>query len=214
MPDENDKIIHVQAEVVDDATPQASQGISVRPTEQEIEIQAPQLTYGLAEITDEESKALSTAIDPELVEIRPDGLLYLPGNVYREMLTRIIGAGQWSLRMLDQGRLQRKYDWVFWYQGELWIRGSFVAEAIGEQAYKESNPNSSWVTAREGAKTDCLVRCCKDLGIANELWNPQFTKQWKDKYAMPVKMTDGQQEKWFWFKKGDKPYQKGWRVVQ
>jgi len=173
-------------------------------------------TYGTAQISKEESEALNAPIDPQVVEIRPDGLLYLPGNEYRSRLNSILGAGQWALRHIADGRISRQNDDVFWYRGELWIRGEFIAEAIGEQPYKSQNANSSWVTAREGAKTDCLVRCCKDLGIANELWNPQYTAEWKKNHARPVKMVplNGGKEKWFWFRNGARVFYSGYKEVK
>jgi hypothetical protein len=30
--------------------------------------------------------------------------------------------------------------------------------------------------AMEAAKSNALVRCCKDLGIASELWDPKVRK--------------------------------------
>jgi len=67
------------------------------------------------------------------------------------------------------------------YQGALFVNGQFVSEAIGEQDYYPNNPQTSYATAAEAAKTDCLTRCCKDLGIAQELWDPQFAiKVWCD----------------------------------
>lgn len=44
---------------------------------------------------------------------------------------------------------------------------SLVGVARGEQEYfdPEGIP-----TATEGAKSNALMRCCKDLGIASELW--------------------------------------------
>ena len=42
-----------------------------------------------------------------------------------------------------------------------------VAIATGEQEYFDPSGIS---TAQEGAKSNALMRCCKDLGIASELW--------------------------------------------
>ena len=44
---------------------------------------------------------------------------------------------------------------------------SLVAVARGEQEYFDPSGIS---TAQEGAKSNALMRCCKDLGIASELW--------------------------------------------
>jgi len=58
-------------------------------------------------------------------------------------------------------------------------------------------------TAEESAKSNALMRCCKDLGVASgvlhllfvgrfcflnrtELWDPQFLLEWRDKHAVGV----------------------------
>lgn len=58
-----------------------------------------------------------------------------------------------------------------------------VSIARGEQDYfsKDGIP-----TASEGCKSNAMMRCCKDLGIASELWDPRFIKAWKAKYAKEV----------------------------
>lgn len=60
---------------------------------------------------------------------------------------------------------------------------SLVSIARGEQDYfsKEGIP-----TASEGCKSNAMVRCCKDLGIASELWDPRFIRNWKAKHAKDV----------------------------
>jgi hypothetical protein len=49
--------------------------------------------------------------------------------------------------------------WYFVYR--------FVSQARGEQDFFD---NSGLPTASEGCKSNALMRCCKDLGIASELW--------------------------------------------
>lgn len=42
-----------------------------------------------------------------------------------------------------------------------------MSTARGEQAYFDAD---NLATASEGCKSNALMRCCKDLGIASELW--------------------------------------------
>lgn len=55
--------------------------------------------------------------------------------------------------------------------------------ARGEQQYfsTEGIP-----TATEGCKSNALMRCCKDLGIASELWDPRFIRKFQKKYAKQI----------------------------
>lgn len=49
----------------------------------------------------------------------------------------------------------------------LTVRTRLVAVARGEQEYFDP---SGIPTATEACKSNALMRCCKDLGIASELW--------------------------------------------
>jgi hypothetical protein len=58
-----------------------------------------------------------------------------------------------------------------------------VSLARGEQQYfdPEGIP-----TATEGCKSNALMRCCKDLGIASELWDPVFIRKFMAQYSKQV----------------------------
>ncbi len=58
-----------------------------------------------------------------------------------------------------------------------------VAIARGEQEYFDP---SGIPTATEACKSNALMRCCKDLGIASELWDPRFIREFKSKYCVEV----------------------------
>lgn len=54
------------------------------------------------------------------------------------------------------------------------IRTRLVSIARGEQQYFDPD---GIPTATEGCKSNALMRCCKDLGIASELWDPRFIRK-------------------------------------
>src|ERR1700761_2368091 len=58
-----------------------------------------------------------------------------------------------------------------------------VSIARGEQQYfdPEGIP-----TATEGCKSNALMRCCKDLGVASELWDPVFLRKFMAEHAREV----------------------------
>ena len=58
-----------------------------------------------------------------------------------------------------------------------------VSVARGEQEYFDP---SGIPTATEACKSNALMRCCKDLGIASELWDPRFIREYKAKYCDEV----------------------------
>lgn len=65
----------------------------------------------------------------------------------------------------------------------------------------------SVVTAEEGAKSNALMRCCKDLGIASELWDPAFIQHWRATYADEVYATNSRtnEKRRLWRKRGSPP---------
>jgi len=97
---------------------------------------------GISELklSEKERQLLLSDIADEEIEIRPDGLIYLPEIKYRLILNKVFGPGNWSI----QPRGVHIVDNVLCYKGALYIRGHFVAEAIGEQKYFKNNPNQSY----------------------------------------------------------------------
>lgn len=138
----------------------------------------------MLKIADEEQKKLQTPVDENLIEIRPDGLLYLPQAFVRDILNQVFGIGQWAL-IQHQIKKDPERNKIY-FDGSMLIRGSFVSRAMGEAEYHADNPMQSWASVYESAKSDCLVRCCKDLGIAKELWMPAYGRAWQKKYAIKV----------------------------
>jgi hypothetical protein len=41
-------------------------------------------------------------------------------------------------------------------------------------------------TAVEGCKSNAMMRCCKDLGVASELWDPRFCRNFMAQHAKEV----------------------------
>lgn len=64
--------------------------------------------------------------------------------------------------------------------------------ARGEQEFFDQN---GIATATEAAKSNALMRCCKDLGIASELWDPRFIREFKAKHCIEVFVEDSRTKK-------------------
>ncbi|KAK9350771.1 mitochondrial genome maintenance MGM101-domain-containing protein [Lipomyces doorenjongii] len=116
---------------------------------------------------------LMKEVDPDDVEIKPDGILYLPEIKYRRILNKAFGPGGWGLAprgetIITPKLVTREYALV--------CHGRLVSIARGEQEYFDANNIS---TATEGCKSNALMRCCKDLGVASELWDPRFIRKFK-----------------------------------
>lgn len=130
--------------------------------------------------TKEQADILMAPVDKADVEIRPDGIIYLPEIKYRRTLNRAFGPMGWSLLPRSDVTMQDKTMTRLY---ALYVDGRFVAEARGEMDYIPANDQMTYATTAEGVKSNALMRCCKDLGIASELWDPGFIEAWKREYA-------------------------------
>ncbi|KIS66769.1 putative single-stranded DNA binding protein [Mycosarcoma maydis] len=149
---------------------------------------------------------LMAPINEADVEIKPDGLIYLPEIKYRRILNKAFGPGGWGMAPrsetnVGQGIVSR--EWV------LICQGRFVATARGEQEFFKP---SGVPTASEGAKSNALMRCCKDLGVSSELWDPRFIRQFRKKHCIEVWAQDtaGKKKK-LWRRKDDPPFEYPWK---
>lgn len=124
------------------------------------------------------AEILQAPLDPEDVEMKPDGMIYLPEIKYRRILNKAFGPGGWGLAPRSETNVgpnvvSREYALV--------CLGRLVSVARGEQDYFSP---SGIPTATEGCKSNALMRCCKDIGIASELWDPRFIREFKSKHCV------------------------------
>jgi hypothetical protein len=101
------------------------------------------------------SKKLQQAVNVDDVEVKPDGILYVPEIKYRRALTNAFGPGGWGLvpkspHSIVNKTLSREYA--------LYCHGRFVSQARGEQEFYSED---GVVTATEGVKSNAMMRCCK-----------------------------------------------------
>lgn len=135
----------------------------------------PESYHGLAQepFSDRIASILAESINPQDIEIKPDGLIYLPEIKYRRILNRSFGPGGWGMSprsetFVTPSLITREYALI--------CLGRFVSVARGEQDYFSQD---GIPTATEGCRSNALMRCCKDLGIASELWDPVFIREFK-----------------------------------
>ncbi|KAK9728059.1 hypothetical protein K7432_001311 [Basidiobolus ranarum] len=127
---------------------------------------------------------LLAEIDLKEIQIKPDGIPYLPEIKYRKILNRAFGPGGWGLVPRGSHSVSEKTISREW---ALVCLGRFVSQARGEQDFFDP---TGLPTASEGCKSNALMRCCKDLGIASELWDPQFISKFKREHCVEVWATN------------------------
>ncbi|KAL5508180.1 hypothetical protein ACEPAH_5799 [Sanghuangporus vaninii] len=138
--------------------------------------------YGLSAqpFSKEAAEILQSPLNPTDIEIKPDGLIYLPEIKYRRILNKAFGPGGWGLAPRSETNVGPK---IVSREYALVCLGRLVAVSRGEQEYFDP---AGIATATEACKSNALMRCCKDLGIASELWDPRFIREFKAKYCVEV----------------------------
>lgn len=120
---------------------------------------------------------LQMELAPEDIEVKPDGVLYMPECRYRKVLLKAFGPGGWCLIPRSAHSFQNK---VLSREYALYCGGRFVSQVRGHAAVQDfSNP----AMASEVVRSNALMRACKDLGIGLELWDPTFVTAWKNANA-------------------------------
>lgn len=143
-------------------------------------------------------RVLCEPIDDRLVDIRPDGLIYVSHPHYRDRLDHAFGCGAWALVPLEPPKVSGNR---VYYYGFLKARGQFISDAYGEAPYFPTNNMGSYGNSVESAKSDCLVRCCKALPMFRECWDKEYADYWVATYAEKG-VTRQSQGKVVWKKKG------------
>lgn len=133
-------------------------------------------------LSGDEYKRLSAPVDENEVQIKPNGIIFLPWESTARRLNEVIGVGQW---VLHSPTWKRDGNFVI-MQAALYVRGCYVDTVYGQCEYHESNDNMSLMDAVKGAKSDCITNAGKTLGVHIELWNPNFIRTWTAKHAVLV----------------------------
>lgn len=137
-------------------------------------------------LTKEETAALQADFPDDAFKAGAAGkadLLYLEHAFLRDRLNEVLGLGQWALiprsRWPEYFKTEKGYDATRIYvEAMLLIRGSLVAEAIGDMVYYPNNPSQNYGDAVEGATTAALRRCCKLFGVGLQAWKKDWCAGW------------------------------------
>ncbi len=154
------------------------------------------------------ANTLIAPLDPTDIEIKPgkceklmsDGVIYLPEIKYRRILMKAFGPGGWALvpngpTTLVNRTMSREYVLI--------CHGRIVSQSRGEMDLFSEDQAA---TAAEGCKSNALMRCCKDLGIGSELWDPAFVVEFKKTHCscVPVIHLSSSARKMLWRRKDRK----------
>jgi hypothetical protein len=165
----------------------------------------------MLKVTTEEQAELMAPFPDEAFEIKPQGFVYLPHMLIRQKLNRVLGIGNWSLIPKNISEEINGDKVKVFFTGALYIRGCFVSIDTGEGTYFKNNFEQSYASATSAAKSDCMVRTAKDIGVAWQMWDPSFMRTWQKKHGVRVWVTDdgtanGKNKKVLWRRKDLDPF--------
>ena len=133
--------------------------------------------------TREQEAILRQPVPPDLVEIRWDGTVYMPGAWYRKVLNDAFGPGGWALVETGPAIGSGGY---YYLPCVLVCEGRPIATAIGEYVAGGNNPKAQPGMIKESCRTDAISKACKTLGVAEELWFPSYCRKWQAQYTIEV----------------------------
>ena len=138
------------------------------------------------ELTEKEIAALEAVFPDNAFRLGAGGddrLIYIEHASLRERLNQVFRPGQWAIiprnRWAENFKTAQGDDATRVYvEAMLVVRGAFVAEAVGDMVYYPHNAKTNYGDAVEGAKSACLRRCAKELGIGLQAWKKEFCEGW------------------------------------
>jgi hypothetical protein len=145
-------------------------------------------------VDERQAEILTRGVGDDDIDVRPDGAIYMSHARLRMRLNEAFRPGGWALRQLTpvtamsaQGsRLAEGNVVTVLTAGyALYAEGRFLSAARGEQKYQD-NGEMTYSDAVEGLKSNALTRCCKDLGIALQLWDRTFADNWRARHCVKV----------------------------
>lgn len=179
------------------STPTNTLNGSHKPVREEIDWYTSWYGLGMKPFESQVQKELVQPLEPKDIEVKPDGLIYLPEIKYRRILNKAFGAGGWGLvprseTIVTSKLVTREYGLI--------CHGQLISVARGEQDYFNE---SGIPTATEDCKSNALMRCCKDLGVGSELWDPVFIKKFKVEHCTEkfVEHVTTKRKKKIWLRK-------------
>lgn len=152
-------------------------------------------------VTPEQADILNRDLPDEDIDIRPDGAIFMSHARLRRRLNEAFRPGGWALRRLtpihssEPTANQNKIDLVLSAEYALYAEGRFLSAARGEQKYQD-NGEMTYGDAVEGLKSNALSRCCKDLGIALDLWDRAFADRWRERHCVKVWREGSRKPQW------------------
>ncbi|HEX8851261.1 MAG TPA: hypothetical protein VF761_17175 [Gemmatimonadaceae bacterium] len=131
-------------------------------------------------------------IPDEMIDIKPNGQIYLSNRFASEIFDEVFGIGGWGLlpgRSITERKVMKRgttaeYEIITYYQTwKAYALGQYIRDVSGAGVYFSNNPEMNFSDAVEAAESYAINRLAKRLGIGRNLRDPIFAAEWVAKYA-------------------------------
>ncbi|KXS17005.1 hypothetical protein M427DRAFT_122393, partial [Gonapodya prolifera JEL478] len=122
------------------------------------------------------------------LSVREDtGWVYLREDRYESLLNSVFGYEGWLILpsgppTLTSTIVSQPFALLCRQQFVATARGSFIPP-IG--THVPPNPGTD-PSVQRAMRYEALARCCKDLGVASELWDPAWVNNWRDRNCIKL----------------------------
>lgn len=159
---------------------------------------------GSVKLSVAERRILSRPVERANVMVLPDsGLAYLPHLHYTRWLNEAFGPTGWGIAPAAKPmKIDQDKGALLIVPHILYIRGAAVAWANGAAEYYEKNKRQTYDDVLESTVAYSLRRCCKRLGMALELWDKRWLRQFQTIDCIQVQTDKGR----LWRRRDDPPF--------
>lgn len=161
-----------------------------------------QLGFQPLALSAEAEAVLAEPVDPARVLIKPTGAVYLSHIEYTRWFNRAFGRGQWTMlpaarpKMVDIPQEDGGVKHLATQTFVLCVHGKPIAQATGEQEYREDNAEQTYGDVIEALNANALRRVAKRLGIGLELWDRSWGDAWQAEHAVRVWRRSSSKPQW------------------
>ena len=138
------------------------------------------------ELTPEQLEIIQRPWEDDKIQIREDGLIYVS---WTEYVKRLREAKVYPVFISTPPQYIQETNEIV-ITTFIIVNGKIVAQGTGGAIYHPNNPRMSYSDAIEAAKSNSIMRACKDLGMGLNIWDPEFVREWKEKYAQKIRTQD------------------------
>lgn len=136
------------------------------------------------QVEPEQERMLRKPFPDSDVEIRPDGLLYIPHMLIRERLIDAFGAGKWTVVRRREWVDKQNGNEILYAEWVMLVNGVAVGETVTDHPL---TGRMTYGEALESTEGEAVRRIsAKRFGCGSQVWMPGYIRTWMAKHAVKL----------------------------